>query len=60
MIASVGPVQASSPPPPRPSVVKALAAAVAKELQEQLLVWEEDLTWREEALATREEKARIF
>jgi hypothetical protein len=59
MIASVGPVQASSPPP-RPSVVKALAAAVAKELQEQLLVWEEDLTWREEALATREEKARIF
>jgi hypothetical protein len=53
MIASVGPVQASSPPPPRPSVVKALAAAVAKELQEQLLVWEE-------ALATREEKARIF
>jgi hypothetical protein len=40
--------------------VKALAAAVAKELQEQLLVWEEDLTWREEALATREEKARIF
>jgi hypothetical protein len=35
------------------------SVVVAKELQEKLLAWEEDLTQREEALAVREEKARI-
>jgi hypothetical protein len=35
-------------------------AAVAKELQELLLAWEEELMQREEALVTWEEKARIL
>jgi hypothetical protein len=38
-------------------VVAAMAAA--EELQVQLLTWNEELTRREEALAVREEKARI-
>jgi hypothetical protein len=33
--------------------------AMAEELQEQLLAWEEELTRREEALAAWEERARI-
>jgi hypothetical protein len=36
-----------------------MMVAMAEELQEQLLVREEELTWREEALATWEERARI-
>jgi hypothetical protein len=32
------------------------SAAVA----EELLAWEGELTWREEALATREDKVRVF
>jgi hypothetical protein len=35
------------------------AVAAAEELQELLLVWEE-LTWREEVLATGEKKAMIL
>jgi hypothetical protein len=35
-------------------------STMVEELQEQLLAWEEELTQREEALAAREEKARIF
>jgi hypothetical protein len=31
----------------------------AEESQEQCLSWEEELTWREEALATWEEKAMV-
>jgi hypothetical protein len=34
-------------------------SAAAKELQEQLLAWDEELTWREEALTMLEDKARI-
>jgi hypothetical protein len=41
-------------PLPPPSVVAASAVALAEELQEELLAWEEELTWREEALATQE------
>jgi hypothetical protein len=48
------------PPPPPPSLAVATPVVVAtRELQELLLVREEELTWREEALATREEKARV-
>jgi hypothetical protein len=36
-----------------------LVSAVIEESQEQLLAWDEELTWREEALATQEEKVRI-
>jgi hypothetical protein len=36
-----------------------MEAAAAKELQEWLLAWEEELTQREEAHATQEEKAMI-
>jgi hypothetical protein len=35
-------------------------SVIMKELQEQLLACEEELMWREEAVAMREEKARIF
>jgi hypothetical protein len=34
-------------------------AAMPEQLQEQLLAWEEELTWWEGALAMQEEKARI-
>jgi hypothetical protein len=44
-------------PPPSPSAVT--ASVGAEELQEQLVVWEEELMWREVALAAWEEKARI-
>jgi hypothetical protein len=48
-------VQLSSSPP-----TSAMAArATEGELQEQLLAWEEELTWREEALAAQVEKAGI-
>jgi mannose/cellobiose epimerase-like protein (N-acyl-D-glucosamine 2-epimerase family) len=33
---------------------------MAEELQEQLLAWEEELSRREEALATQDEKVRIY
>jgi hypothetical protein len=39
--------------------VVAKTAAVGKELQVQLLAWEEELIQREEALAVREEKVKI-
>jgi hypothetical protein len=35
-------------------------SAVVEEQQEQLPAWEEELTWREEALVVWEKKARIF
>jgi hypothetical protein len=34
-------------------------AAMGEELQEQLLAWEEELTWREDTLAVREKKVKI-
>jgi hypothetical protein len=40
--------------------VVSATAVVAEELQEQLLTWEEELTWREEALTAWVEKARIY
>jgi hypothetical protein len=50
----------TSPPPPPPSVMAMPAmAAMGEELQEQLLAWEEELTWREDTLAVREKKVKI-
>jgi hypothetical protein len=46
------------PPPLSPSIAVVLVAA--EELQEKPLALEEELTWREEALAAWQEKARIF
>jgi hypothetical protein len=46
------------PPPPSPAAVTSVVVA-GEELQELLLALEEELTSREEAPATREEKVRI-
>jgi hypothetical protein len=49
------------PPPPLSSPAVVVPAAVAvEEFQESLLVWEDDLTRRDEALTMREAKAGIF